>query len=144
MSGPSVGNLVPPPETEATAVSGELQVSLFGRDNPVSVGAPIRYRLTIVNDSGQRDSDLMIQFRLPDGVRLDRVSRSTNPEVGEFQIGAGSIATASVPSLEPGERLDYEIVMIGNQPQTFDLTISVKSYQAEGGVSRTVATTVIP
>ena len=144
LSGPSIGNLVPPPETEATAVSGELQVSLFGRDNPVSVGAPIRYRLTIVNDSGQRDSDLMIQFRLPDGVRLDRVSRSTNPEVGEFQIGAGSIATASVPSLEPGERLDYEIVMIGNQPQTFDLTISVKSYQAEGGVSRTVATTVIP
>ena len=119
-------------------------MSLFGRDNPVSVGAPIRYRLTIVNDSDQRDSDLMIQFRLPDGVRLDRVSRSTNPEVGEFQIGAGSVATASVPSLEPGERLDYEIVMIGNQPQTFDLTVSVKSYQEEDGLSRTVSTTVTP
>lgn len=124
--------------------SGGLKVSLLGRDNQVSVGTPIRYRLTIVNDSTERDSDLTIQFRLPDGVRLDRVSRSTNPEVGEFQIGAGSLATASVPSVEPGEQLDYEIVMIGNLPQTFDLTIGVSSYRVEQGITRTVSTKVLP
>jgi len=72
------------------------------------------------------------------------VSRSTNPEVGEFQIGAGSLATASVPSVEPGEQLDYEIVMIGNLPQTFDLTIGVSSYRVEQGITRTVSTKVLP
>ena len=126
------------------AVSGGLQVSLLARDNPVSVGSPIRYRLKIINDSTERDSDLTIQFRLPDGLRLDRVSRSTNPEVGEFQIGAGALATASVPSIEPGEQLDYEIVLIGNQPTTFDFTIDVKSYREEEGVQRTSSTTVVP
>lgn len=126
------------------AVSGQLQVSLLARDNPATVGAPIRYRLKIINDSSERDSDLTIQFRLPDGVRLDRVSRSTNPNVGEFQIGAGALATASVPSIEPGEQLDYEIVLIGNLPSTFDFTIGVKSYRLEDGIARTISTTVVP
>ena len=146
----STGNVVPntpSPTGSSTAqesASGTLQVTLFGRDNPVAVGSPIRYRLRIANDSSERDGDIKIQFKLPDGVRLDRVSRSTNPDVGEFQIGAGSVATATVPSIEPGERVDYEIVLIGNQPQTFDLTIGVSSYRAEKGVSRSVSTTVTP
>lgn len=137
-----------PPATSTDSLSettnNPLRVSLFGRDNPVAVGDPIRFRLQILNETAARDSDLKIEFRLPDGLRLERVSRSTNPEVGEFQIGAGALATASVPSIEPGEQLDYEIVLVGNLPQTFDFTIKVESYRSESSISKSVTTRVTP
>ena len=72
------------------------------------------------------------------------MSRSTNPEVGEFQIGAGALATASVPSIEPGEQLDYEIVLVGNLPQTFDFTIKSGKLQIRVSISKSVTTRVTP
>ncbi|MEC7409743.1 MAG: hypothetical protein VYB72_13070, partial [Planctomycetota bacterium] len=144
----SLEDTSPPAATSTDSLSesanNPLRVSLFGRDNPVAVGDPIRFRLQILNETSARDSDLKIEFRLPDGLRLERVSRSTNPEVGEFQIGAGALATASVPSIEPGEQLDYEIVLVGNLPQTFDFTIKVESYRSESSISKSVTTRVTP
>lgn len=129
---------------EQASRSGDLKVSLLGRDNPASVESLIRYQLRIVNDSNERDGDLAIEFKLPSGVRLERVSRSTNPDVGEFQIGPGAVAIARVPSIEPGEKIDYELVMVSNQPQTFELKVEVRSVRVRQGVVKTVETTVVP
>jgi uncharacterized repeat protein (TIGR01451 family) len=132
------------PSPTAPARSERLQVALFGRDNPARVGAPIRYTLSIRNDSSERDGQVGIQFRLPNGVRLERVSPYTNPELSDYRIDAGVVSLAYIRSMEPGERVDYELVLSSNQPQTFDLTVQIRSLRMVDGITESVATTVLP
>lgn len=128
----------------APARSERLQVSLFGRDNPARVGAPIRYTLSIRNDSIERDGQVGIQFRLPNGVRLERVSPYTNPELSDYRVDAGVVSLAYIRSMEPGERVDYELVLSSNQPQTFDLAVQVRSLRMADGMVESVTTSVLP
>ena len=132
------------PIPSAPARSERLLVSLLGRDNPARVGQPIRYSLSIVNDSSQRDGQVGIQFRLPDGVQLVRVSPFANPELSEYRIDAGVVSLAYIRSMEPGERVDYQLVLSSNQPQTFDLAIQVRSLRMVDGIVETATTSVVP
>ncbi len=135
---------VPPSLPPGPTVSGQLQVSLFGRDNPVRVNDPIRYALRIVNDSTEMDGQVGIQFRLPNGVRLERVNPLTNPELSERRIDAGIVSLAYVRTMNPGEAVDYELVLSSNQPQTFDMEVQVRSLRMPNGVIKKVTTTVAP
>ncbi len=124
------------------ARSDSIQLSLFGRDNPVAVNDPIRYSLRVMNDSNVRDGQVLIQFLLPPGVKLDRVNPVTNPELSEFRNNAGMISLALIRSMNPGEAVDYEIVLSSNQPQTFALTVQARSERIPEGVTATVQTDV--
>jgi uncharacterized repeat protein (TIGR01451 family) len=115
---------------------------VFGRDNPVSVGDPIRYTLSVVNDSDEIDSQVLIQFQLPNGVEVVRVNPRTNPELGQFQNNAGVITLAPIRTMNPGERVDYELVLRSNQPQTFNLEIQARSLRRSAGVADRVQTDV--
>jgi uncharacterized repeat protein (TIGR01451 family) len=134
-------NLTPLPPS-APQLSSRLQARLFGRDNPVRVNDPIRYSLRIVNDSNERDGQVGIQFQLPAGVRLERVVPITNPELSEYQINAGIVSLAYIRSMEPGESVEYELVLTSNQPQTFDLNIQIRSLRMRDGFVETVRTEV--
>jgi hypothetical protein len=140
----------PPPAIPTTPaaprLSERLQVLLFGRDNPVRVNDPIRYALRIVNDSRERDGQVLIQFELPPAVRIESVSPLKNPELsGEFTVNAGVVSLAYIRSMNPGESVDYEIVLSSNQPQeAFDLNVQVRSLRMPGGVVESVTTTVNP
>ncbi len=125
-------------------LSNRLQTRLFVRDISVRVNDPIRYSLRIVNDSNERDGQVGIQFQLPDGVRLERVVPMTNPELREFQINAGIVSLAYIRSMEPGESVEYELVLTSNQPQTFDLNVQVRSLRMPEGFVESVSTTVLP
>jgi hypothetical protein len=129
---------ISPPRSE------QLQVQLFGRDNPVRVNDPIRYRMRIFNDSDSRDGQVEIQFELPAGVRLERVAQLANPEAGEFRVDAGVVRLAEIRSMNPGESAEYELVLSSNQPQTFDLRVQVRSTRAPNGVVQFVTTNVVP
>ncbi len=123
--------------------SNRLQARLFGRDNPVGVNDPIRYSLRIVNDSNERDGQVGIQFQLPDGVQLERVVPMMNPELsGERQINAGIVSLAYIRLMEPGESVEYELVLTSNQPQTFDLNVLIRSLRMPDGFVETVRTEV--
>jgi hypothetical protein len=124
------------------ARTDSIQLDLFGRDNPVAVGNPIRYALSITNDSDEGDSQVSIQFQLPDGVEVVRVNPRTNPELGQFQNNAGVITLAPIRTMNPGERVDYELVLRSNQPQSFNLDVQARSLRRPAGVSAQVQTDV--
>lgn len=124
--------------------SDRLQARLFGRDNPVRVNDPIRYALRIVNDSDVRDGQVGIQFQLPDGVRIERVVPMTNPELGEYQVNAGIVSLAYIRSMNPGESVEYELVLTCNQSKTFDLNVQVRSLRMPDGFVESVTTEVQP
>ena len=83
--------------------------------------------LRITNNANQRDGQIDIQFPLPPGVRVNRISRRTNPELSQFQNNAGVISLAPVPSMNPGESIDYEIELSSNQPQDLRLNVQIRS-----------------
>lgn len=124
--------------------SGRLQTTIVNRDNPVRVNDPIRYSLTITNDSNFQDSNIDIQFPLPDGVKLERLTPLTNPELGVYEIKNNQILLPYIPNLGPGESAQYELVLSSNQPQTFDLVINVRSDNQLAGYAESRRTTVVP
>ncbi len=131
--------LGPPP---LPARSGRIQIRLFGHNNPVAVNDLIHYSLNVTNDSDERDGQILIQFPLPAGVTIVRVNQLTNPELGQFQNNAGVISLALIRSMNPGESVDYKIVLQSNQPQTFDLNIQLRSRAMSDAISATVQTEV--
>lgn len=133
-----------PPAPTGPQRSGRLQTQLNLRDNPVRVNDPIRYSLIIANDSNVTDEQVEVQFDLPRGVDVDRITPTTNPELGGlFQRNAGVISLPYIRTMDPGETVEYELVLRSNQPQTFDLNVRVRSQQLPGGVLATATTTVI-
>ena len=124
--------------------SNRLQAFLLGLDNPVRVNAPIRFSLRIVNDSNERDGQVGIQFQLPAGVQVDRVVPMTNPELSEYQVNAGVVSLAYIRSMEPGETVEYTLVLRSNQPQTFDLKVQIRSLRMREGFVETATTNVQP
>jgi hypothetical protein len=133
----------PPAAPVVPQLSERLQARLVGR-NAARVNAPIRYSLQIVNDSRERDGQVSIQFQLPPGVSLDRVNPLTNPELSEYRVDAGVVSLAYIRSMDPGESVEYELVLTSNQPQTFELTVRLRSQRMRDGFEESVSTIVTP
>ncbi|TWU17126.1 NPCBM-associated, NEW3 domain of alpha-galactosidase [Novipirellula galeiformis] len=133
---------VAPPLPSGSAKSDRVQVEIFGRDNPVRVGEPIRYTLRVTNDSDQNDGEVSVRFNLPPGVTVERVTQRLSPTGGEFEVSAGAIYLADIRSMRPNETVEYDIVMNSNQPQTFELNVESVSRRGPGGTD-SVQTEVI-
>ena len=143
--GPDSGPIQPAPAGPGQPLPAErLQVSLTSSDNQVGVNDPIRYTLVVFNDSSVADQQVRIQFRLPDGVSVSRITQRRSPELGQFRNQAGVISLADIRTMRPGESIDYELVMVSNQPQTFELAVEAVSQRTPNGVVATSQTTVIP
>lgn len=126
--------------------SGRLQTAITGFSNPVRVDESIRYTIRIENDTNVQDSqiDIQLDFPLDQGVKLNRLVPLTNPELGQYEIKNGKVLLPYVPSLAPGEAVEYTVVLSSNQPQTFPLNVLVRSDNIPGGYVETVTTTVLP
>lgn len=114
--------------------SGRLRAELFGRNNPVRVNDQIGYSLRILNDSNERDGQVLIDFQLPAGVSVVGANPVKNPKQGEYDRNAGVISLPLIRTLEPGEAIDYEIVLSSNIPQQVNLNVRVRSLREPNGV----------
>lgn len=132
------------PTPRGQNVSGRLRASLVPAGNPVRVGQPIRYSFTVENDTLQNDGEIDVQFELPDGVAVERVVPTTNPELASFEVKSGKVLLALIRNLRPGESVEYILQLVSNQPQTYDLNIEVASQNQPEPVIATATTTVIP
>ena len=121
-----------------------LRLSLLARDNPGTVGQPLRYALSVTNDSAEVDGQVRINFNLGNGVSVERVNQRLSPQQGEFQNSAGIIFLNEIRSMRPGETIDYDISLLSNQPQTIDLVVEAVSRLSPGGVSASATTRVLP
>ena len=132
---------VAPPVPQRTE---RLQMKLVALDNPARVTQPIRYRMTIINDSVERDGQVEMQFKLPPGVRLRSANPITNPEANSFSVNVDTVILTPIRSINPGGTAEYQIVVESNQPQTFDFTVQARSQRMQTGIAQTVQTTVNP
>ena len=138
----------PPPRPDSAtplpAPPGELRASLVQLDNPVRVNDPIRYQLYVQNDSAVRDGEVDIQFTLPDGVQVERIVPTTNPEYAGYDVNAGRVSLPYIRNMDPGEVVEFTIVLSSNQPQTFDLQVELRSLEQPQARAVTVSTDVVP
>lgn len=144
--GANSGTPATPPVT-ATPVpqrTEKLQMRLVAMTNPARVAQPIRFRLTVINDSSERDGQIAMQFRLPAGVRLLSANPITNPEANTFTVNGDVVTLKPIGSMPPGSSAEFQIVLESNQPQTFDFTIQAQSQRMQAGIAQTVRTTVNP
>ena len=138
---PAVASPTAPPVPQRTE---RLQIRLVALDNPARVTQPIRYQMTIINDSVERDGQVEMQFKLPPGVRLISANPITNPEVNSFTVSGDMVTLTPIRSINPGGTAEYQIVVVSNQPQTFDFTVQARSQRMQTGIAQTVRTTVNP
>tara|TARA_R110002049_G_scaffold27321_2_gene94361 strand:- start:635555 stop:638395 length:2841 start_codon:yes stop_codon:yes gene_type:complete len=126
---PELGGTAPvaPPLATTPTRSGKIQYRLDVMDNPVRVGEPIRYRLRVVNDSDRPDGWVGIRFVLPDGVSISRAVQRESPQAGEFTMKNGMAYLADIRTMRPGEEVNYELVLVSNQAQTFPLNVEIVS-----------------
>jgi len=85
-----------------------------------------------------------MQFKLPPGVRLISANPITNPEVNSFTVSGDMVTLTPIRSINPGGTAEYQIVVVSNQPQTFDFTVQARSQRMQTGIAQTVRTTVNP
>ncbi len=123
---------------------GGPRLSIINRDNPAQVGRPIRYALRITNESSQIDGQVSIRFKLPGGVTVQSVNQRMSPTGVDIQNSAGMIYLNDIRTMRPGESIDYDIVLVSNQPQTFDLYVEALSQLSPGGVTTSVTTQALP
>jgi len=140
---PNMAPLSGLPQGGPAAGGNTLAVSLLDRDDPVRVGQPIRYSLSVRNTSDQMDGAVGLRFRLPPGVELSRVVQRLAPQANQFRRDADTIVLEDIRDLRPGETVDYEIELISNQPQTIELTVEAISRLVPGGTFATQSTRVI-
>jgi hypothetical protein len=102
-------------------------LSLFGPRIPVIENQPITYTLRVTNPSIRPDSNISIRFNLPDGVSVQRVTQPLSPELGEFEISGEWVYLKDIGTMRPEETIEYRIVLVSNQPQTFTITAEAVS-----------------
>lgn len=134
-----------PPAAAVTpaAPANTLALTLLDRDDPVRVGQPIRYSLSVRNTSDQIDSAVGVRFRLPTGVELTRVVQRLAPQANQFRREADTIYLEDIRDIRPGETVDYDIELVSNQPQTIELTVEAVSRLVPGGTFTNQTTRVI-
>jgi len=140
---PSMAPLSGTPQNNAVATGNTLALSLLDRDDPVRVGQPIRYSLSVRNTSDQIDSEVGLRFKLPPGVELSRVVQRLAPQANQFRRDTDTIYLEDIRDLRSGEAVDYEIELISNQPQTIELTVEAVSRLVPDGTFATQTTRVI-
>lgn len=132
----------PPPQQPGEAAA--LGLSIFGPPIPVIENQPITYTLRVTNPSIRPDSNISIRFNLPDGISVQRVTQPLSPELGEFEINGQWVYLKDIGTMRPEETIEYRIVLVSNQPQTFTITAEAVSRGKPQRAVSQVTTQVVP
>lgn len=135
---------LPPAAAEPTPTGDTLVLRLLDRDDPVRVGQPIRYALSVTNQSNLLDSAVGLRFQLPPGVELSRVVQRLAPNANQFRRENGIVYLEDIRDLRPGETVDFDIELVSNQPQQIELMVEAVSRMMPGGTFATQTTRVLP
>ncbi len=134
---------LPPSAANTPPIANALSLSLLDRDDPVRVGQPIRYALSVRNTTNQLDSNVGLRFRLPPGVEVSRVTQRTAPAAGAYRREGDTIYLNDIRDLRPGESVDYDLELVSNQPQNLELTVEAISRLMPGGTTASQQTRVM-
>ena len=127
----------------ATAPVGALAISLLDRDDPVRVGQPMRYALSIRNNSADFDGNVGVRFRLPAGVEVVRVSQRTAPGQAGIRRDGDMVYLDDIRDMRPGESVDYDIELRSSLPQDVEIVVEAVSRLMPVAVKASQQTRVI-
>ncbi len=133
-----------PPSPSDRPVPGTLRLDVLQRDISPRVGDSIKYSIRLTNDTDQFDSVVQIEFDLPNGVSIVRLTQTQSPELGRFRRAGNTISLEEIRSIKPHESIDYELVLQSNQPQDFNLVVKAFSRNFPNGIAVTQPTEVAP
>lgn len=131
------------PSSPTGPIGTTLSLSLLDRDDPVRVGQPIRYALSVTNNSSQFDGNVGIRFRLPSGVSVARVSQRLAPGGVGTRTEGDTVYLDDIRDLRPGETVNYDIELTSNQPMDLELVVEAVSRLMPGGTSASQRTRVM-
>jgi hypothetical protein len=145
VAGPTV---TPPPAagaggSSATPAAGALALTLLDRDDPVRVGQPMRYSLSVKNNSDQFDGNVGVRFQLPTGVEVVRVAQRLAPGATGMRREGNLVYLDDIRDLRPGETVDYDLELRSNQPQDVEIVVEAISRLVPAGVRSSQQTRVI-
>ena len=103
---------------------------------------PIRYDLKVTNPSSQQDGNVSIRLNLPQSVQVVRVSQPLSPDLGGFELKGDYIYLKDIGTLRPFESIDYVILLVSKQPQTFTISAEAVSRGKRLGARSEVTTQV--
>ncbi len=130
----------PPPVLPPTA-AGQLRLDLVSLDLLPQPGRNIRYALSVINNVNVIDSAVQVYFRLPPGVRLVQVIQTTDT-LSRFDRQGDTIYLQEIRTLRPGDKIDFQIVLASDAPQTFELAVEATSRNAPQPARAAVRTEV--
>lgn len=132
----------PPVAPTQPAEPEALGLSISGPNAAVFVNQPIRYDLKVTNPSSRQDGNVSIRFNLPEGVQVVRITQPLSPELGEWNRNGDQIYLKDIGTLRPFESIDYVILLVSNQAQTFTITAEAVSRGKRLGARSQVTTQV--
>ncbi len=142
--GAAAPNAASPSAANSGATAGSISLSLLDRDDPVRVGQPIRYSLSVRNNSNQFDGNVGIRFRLPGGISINRVAQRAAPNGAGFRREGEVIYLDDIRDIRPGETIDFDIELVGNQPQDLELVVEAISRLMPTSTFASQTTRIIP
>ena len=148
VAGPAV---TPPPvaggagaaAAPGTQAAGSLAITLLDRDDPVRVGQPMRYSLSVKNNSDQFDGNVGIRLRLPTGVEIVRVAQRLAPGASGIRRDGDLVYLDDIRDMRPGEAVDFDVELRSNQPQDVEILAEAVSRLVPAGVRASQQTRVI-
>ena len=115
----------------------DVALSLTAAPNPVSVGAPLTYALTITNNSSTTATGVVVSNTLPPNVTLFSLLPSQGSATNQ-----GNVVTYSVGSLPNGALATLAIVVLPNAAGLLTNTASVFSTQTDSQPANNLATII--
>lgn len=134
---------IAPPPPRAPVEPDILGLTIQGPSTPAFQGQPIRYVLRVTNPGSQNDGNVIVNFNLPDGVRIQSVDHALSPALSKFISQGDQIYLQAIGTLRPGETSEYRIMLISNRPQTFTITVKAVSIGKKKGAQAQVTTQVV-
>ena len=114
------------------------------RDDPVRIGQPIRYSLSVRNNSDQIDGDVNLRFRLPAGTEVSRIAQRRAPGAPGYRREGELVYLDTIRDIRAGETVDFDIELISNQPQDLELLVEAVSRLVSTVTTTSQRTRIIP
>ncbi len=133
-----------PPVTQTPAAPGRLSVRVFDNDDPVKVGDQVTYVIQLTNESASEDREVQVRFSLRPDVPILSISQTRFPGAVWEKNLANFHYLREIPSIAPGETIEYTLVVQANSPQAINVLVEAYSRNQPTQSTANEETSVLP
>jgi hypothetical protein len=121
----------PPAQPPPQAPIGELEVTAVDRSDPVRVGQPVIYDLSIFNNRNVSDREVEVTIVIPRGLKYERLQG----ELGVRRFERGTIYATPIAEMRAGERIPAVLELTAIEPGMHTVVVRVTSQRTRQPVA---------